>query len=636
MTDLARRLPETSRGASTRRSLRLLCGSLVLLATAIGAGAVGAATPAGASTTVVTGGTASYALPPGDVFTWVIPIESLVAYEPYQTNVEDEMYLPMYWFGTGSKTGIDYKLSIGNKPVWSNGDRTVTIHMKHTITWSTGAPVTSNDVKFFFQLYQAGKTQIGNYLPGLMPDNIARITYPNAYTFVLHLTRAYNPTWYEGNQLGWIYPLPVQSWDRTSLSSPASASNSSTPAGAKAVFTFIFSQAKSRNTYATNPMWKVVDGPFFISGYNSVTHDATFDRNTHYTGATKPHLAAYTVYSFTTGTTELDALRSGSITFGYIPYSDLSQISYYKSHGYSIKSWPIFYNNVAELSYTSKTWGPLVRQLYIRQALQHLITDHLYITRTLGGNGLPDYGPVAVYPHSSYVGAAIKKDPYPYDPQAALKLLEAHGWVKGPGGIDVCKHPGTGPSRCGKGIAKGRKLTFFTYYATGTTALFTQASAFKTVAKAAGIDVKLDGQTVTSIYSLAGLCVTPQQKVPKTLATGSCKWGISLDALWFWNYGQYQLVPAGTGQWGKGNFFGGGYYTAKAQKLIDAVETAPAKSGLAPLYKDEAYLSKQVPSLWWPLQDWEIVAAKKNLSGWQHLNPYANYMPQTWYYTKSS
>ena len=582
------------------------------------------------------GGNASYSLLPGDNFTWIIPIESQQAYEPYQTNVEDEMYLPLLWFGTGSKTGINYKLSIAEPPVWSNGDKTVTIHMKHTFKWSTGSPVTAKDVEFCYELYQVGKSQIGNYLPGLFPDNVASVSYPGTYTVVIHLKKSFNPTWYTGNQLGWIYPLPVQAWDKTSASAKGSLANSSTAAKAKAVFTFVYTQAKDRHTYGTNPMWKAVDGPFVISSYDAVTHSATFARNTHYTGPTKAHLASYSIYSYTTATAELNALRSGKITFGYVPYSDLSQISYFKSHGYSIKAWPIFYNEVVELGYTSKTWGALAKQLYIRQALQHLITQKLYITRTLGGYGLQDYGPVANYPHSSYVSPAIRTDPYPYDPKTAAKLLTKHGWAKGAGGVVFCERPGSGARDCGKGIAKGRKLTFFTYYATGTTALFTQASAFKTVAKTAGIDIKLDGQTVTSIYSLAGLCVTPQQKVPKTLATGSCKWGISLDALWFWNYGQYQLVPAGTGQWGKGNFYGGGYYSAKAQKLIDAVETAPAKSGFAPLYKDEAYLSKQVPSLWWPLQDWQIVAAKKNLSGWQHLNPYANYMPQTWYYTKSS
>ena len=157
----------------------------------------------------------------------------------------------------------------------------------------------------------------------------------------------------------------------------------------------------------------------------------------------------------------------------------------------------------------------------------------------------------------------------------------------------------------------------------------------ETEAKTAGIDIKLDGQTVTSIYSLAGECATPQQHITKTRATGVCKWGLNLDALWFWDYGQDELVPNGTLQWGVGNYYAGGYYTAKAQKLIEAVETAPAKDGLEALYKDEAYLAKQLPSLWWPLQDWQIVVAKKGLSGWQHLNTYANYMPQTWYYTKA-
>ncbi len=614
--------------AAPRKALRRwgsLWAGAALLASVVGAGAgagVLGAPAAGASPKIVTGGTASYSLPPGDVFTWIIPIESQQAYEPYQTNVEDETYLPLLWFGKGSKTGINYALSVANPPVWSDGNKTVTVHMKDTYKWSTGAPVTSNDIKFFFELYQVGKSKIGNYLPGLLPDNIASISYPDAYTFVLHLKHAYNPAWYDGNQLGWVYPLPVQAWDKTSLTATGSLANSSSTAGAKAVFTFIFSQAKIRHTYSTNPMWKVVDGPFVISSYDPVTHAATFLRNSHYTGPTKPHLAAYSVYSYTTGTAELDALRSGKLTFGYLPYSELTQASYFKGQGYTIKAWPIFYDEVVELGFTSKTWGPLVRQLYIRQALQHLITEKLFITKTLGGYGLADYGPVAVYPHSNYVAPAIKKDPYPYDPQAAARLLSTHGWVKGPGGIDVCKRPGTGPTDCGKGIPKGRKLTFLYMYSTGTTAFFAEVSAFSTAAKKVGIDFKLDGQTVTTMYSIAGVC-----------PTSPCKWGLAGYAGWFWNYGQYEQLPSGTNEFGKGNYWGGGYYTAKAQKLITTVETTP---GTKALYKAEAYLSKDVASLWWPLNDWEVAVVKKNLSGWQQLNPYANYMPQTWYFTSSS
>jgi peptide/nickel transport system substrate-binding protein len=597
-------------------------GLAALLALALGGvfgtGALGASN-AGASPKAPTGNVASYALAEGEVFTWILPLEDETAYEDWDSNIEGDMWLPLYWAGVGSKTGLNYSQSIGKPPVYSDGDKTVTVTMKTSFKWSTGSTVTSNDVRFYFELLSAGKTKLGNYLPGLMPDNIKSVTYPNATTFVMHLDHPYNPVWFTGNQLTWIYPLPVQAWDRTCATCPA-GSAASTSAGATAVFTFLFTQSKSRGTYGSNPLWKTVDGPFEVSGYDQVTHTASFVANPRYTGPTKPHLAGYKVYSFTTGTAELDALRSGTLTFGYLPFSSLSEASYFTSHGYTVKAWPVFYNEVVELGYTSKSWGALVKQLYIRQALQHLITENLYIKRTLAGYGLPDYGPVADYPGSDYVSPGIRKDPDPYAPQTSAKLLTSHGWAKGPGGIDVCKRAGTGPADCGAGIAKGKSLSFSFMYATGTTAFFAEVSAFQTQAKGVGIGITLNGQTETTMFSIGGVC--PH--------TPPCNWGLLAYAGFMWDYGQYQLLPSGTNEWGKGNFWGGGYYTAKAQSLITSVSSS---SGLKPLYADENYLSKDLASLWWPLADYEVVVVKKSLSGWEQLNPYANYVPQKWYFT---
>ncbi len=590
-----------------------------LAACGLGAGVtsgVAAAGPKHAS-----GGTASYALAVGEAFTWILPLENETAYEDWDSNIEGGMWLPLYFAGTGSKPGIDDKLSIGDPPVYSDGDTTVTVSLKSGFTWSTGAKVTSADVKFYFQLLEAGKKKLGNYLPGLMPDNVKSISYPSSSSFVLHLVRAYNPTWFTGNQLTWIYPLPVQAWDRTCATCP-DGSAASTQTGAKKVFTFLFSQAKERNVYATNPLWKTVDGPWVVSGYDQVTHTASFNANPHYTGPTKPRLAGYKVYSYTTETAEIDALRSGTLTFGYLPPSSLGEESYFKSHGFAIKPWPVFYNEVVELGYTSTTWGPLVKQLYIRQALQHLINEKLYIEKTMGGFGIPDYGPVADYPGSSYVSPGIRKDPYPYDPQASVKLLTSHGWAKGADGVETCKRSGTGKSDCGAGIKKGEKLSLSFMYATGTTSFLEEVEAFQTAARDVGIDVALNGQTETTMFSIGGVCPT----------TPPCKYGLLAYAGFMWDYGQYQLVPSGTNEWGKGNFWGGGYYTAKAQRLITAAST---KAGLTSLYADEDYLSKDLASLWWPLADYEVVVVKKTLSGWQHLNPYANYNPQTWYFTSS-
>jgi peptide/nickel transport system substrate-binding protein len=519
----------------------------------------------------------------GEVFTWILPLDNQVGYEYWDIDAERDMWLPLYWTGKGSKTGINYTQSIGEPPIYSNHDTTVTIKMKSNVRWTTGAVVTSNDVKFYFEVVKAGKKSLGNYLPGLLPDNIVSVTYPNSSTFVLHLNRSYNPTWFTGNQLTWIYPLPVQEWDRTSLTSP-DGSAASTATGAKQVLTFLFDQCKDRGTWPTNPLWKTVDGPFEISAYNRVTHEATFVTNPHYTGPTKPRIAGYRLYSFTTGTAEFDALRAGTLTFGYIPASFVKEIPSFKNRGYTIKPWPTFYNQVIELGYTSKTWGPLAKQLYIRQALQRLITESLFIRRAFGGYAIPDYGPVADYPHSKYVSPGIRKNPYPYDPSLAAKLLREHGWAKGPGGVDVCKHPGTGRAECGKGIRKGKKLSFLFMYSTGTTAYFAAVSAFRTAAKSVGIELVLNGQSETTMFSIGGVCPS----------TPPCKWGLIGYSGYMWTYGQYQLIPSGTSQWGKGNFWGGGYYTPKAQRLIDAVETKP---GLKPLYRAENYLSKNLASL---------------------------------------
>jgi peptide/nickel transport system substrate-binding protein len=601
--------------------LARLSSVAVVVALGVGAGGTAAASAQAArgSAASVRGGFATYALPVGDDFSWILPLENAANYYAYEEGIGGTMWRPLYFAGTGSHTGIDYHLSIGKPPVYSNGDRTVTIDLNPGYSWSDGVKVTTTDVKFFFQLYGAGKATLGNYVPGEMPDDIASVSYPSPDEFVLHLKRAYNPTWFTGNQLTWIYPLPAQAWDRT-CATCAAGSAAATPAGAKAVFKFLFSQSKSLATYATNPLWKTVDGPFVLSAFNPVTYAATFSRNTKYTGPTPPHLAGYRILSFTTGTAELDALRSGSITFGYLPFGSLGEASYFESHGYTVKPWHVFAQGAVELNFSSTTWGPLVKQLYIRQALQHLVNEQLYISRTLNGYGLPTYGPVEDYPGSDYVSPTLRKDPYPYDPAAATSLLAEHGWVAGAGGVDVCGRAGTGAHDCGPGIPKGKALSFLFLYETGTTSFFEQVSAFQSAAHKVGIGMTLDGQTLTTMDSIAGVC-----------PSSPCNWGLVGYSLYYWGFGQYTLVPTASGEFAKGNYYGGGYDSPTAQRLIRATRDV---AGLRSLYADENFLSKDVPALWWPAADNQIVVVKDGLGGWQHLNPYQNDLPEMWYFKR--
>jgi peptide/nickel transport system substrate-binding protein len=595
--------------------------ALGLAAIASGGGPAGASGASAASAHAKTAGNvATYALPVGDDFSWILPFETAGNYYAYEEGIVGTMWRPLYFAGNGSHTGIDYHLSIGKEPVYSDGNKTVTVLMNPDYTWSDGTKVTSADVKFYFQLLAAGKATLGNYVQGELPDNVASISYPGPYEFVLHLDHSYNPTWFTGNQLTWIYPLPAQAWDKSCTTCPV-GNDATTPAGAKAVFAYLFKQSADLRGYASNPLWKTVDGPFVISTFDPVTYDASFRANPKYTGPTRPRLAGYKIDSFTTGTTELDALRSGSITFGYLPFGSLSEASYFKSHGYTVKPWGVFAEGAVELNYTSKTWGPLVSQLYVRQALQHLVDEPLYISRTLDGYGLPTYGPVEDYPGSDYVSPALRKDPYPYDPGAARKLLTEHGWAPGPGGIDVCAHPGTGRHDCGRGISKREQLSLLFLYETGTTSFSAQVSAFESAAKSVGIGITLDGQTLTTMDSIAGTCPS----------SPPCNWALAGYSLFFWGYGQYTVVPTGSGEFAAGAYDGGGYSNPTAQRLLRAAREVP---GSKSLFADEDFLSKDVAALWWPAADNQVVVVKDDLKGWKQLSPYQNYLPSSWYFSK--
>ncbi|MST33331.1 hypothetical protein GHK86_11460, partial [Acidimicrobiaceae bacterium USS-CC1] len=79
--------------------------------------------------TPVKGGVASYALPIGEDFSWMLPLQNEANYEDYDSNVEGGMWRPLFYAGGAGTTGINYALSIGQKPVYSQGNTVVTVNM---------------------------------------------------------------------------------------------------------------------------------------------------------------------------------------------------------------------------------------------------------------------------------------------------------------------------------------------------------------------------------------------------------------------------------------------------------------------------------------------------------------------------
>ena len=566
------------------------------------------------------GGVASYALGGGGIFQWMLPLDSPTTADVANQNEESDFWRPLFVAGGPGKTGINYTVSIGRQPIYSHGNTEITINLNRGWKWSDGVPVTTRDVRFFFEIEAAAAKsgKYANYIPGYMPDNFASISYAGPYQFTIRLKHPTNPAWLTGNQLTWIFPLPQHAWDKT-CSGCQVGDNAATPVGAMKVYNYLYRQSSQLSTYSTNPLWKVVDGPWVIKSYDAATYHAVISANTHFSGPDKPHLDGYQIYSFTSETAEVNALRSGIIDQGYLPYSDIGLVPYFKNHGYNVTGSPIFGNQVAVLNYTGP-WKSLVSQLYIRQALQHLINQPLYIKQTFHGYGLPDYGPVAAYAHSDLVSPQLLKNPYPYSVKAAAALLTAHGWKKGPNGIDVCARAGSASNECGPGIPAGKQLSIPITYSTGFSDLQAQVQAFATAATQAGVKIPLNGQTISAQGSADGVC-----------PPGPCNWGMSIYPTAFWVLAQQDdTVPLFEQEFGKGNTYAGGYYSAKAQALITAAETQP---GLQPLYDAENFLSKGVASLWWPIAE-NIIVSKKNLGGWYPANPYTNPDMTGWYFTK--
>jgi peptide/nickel transport system substrate-binding protein len=591
-------------------------GSIVALG-ALLAACGSSSTSSSSSTSGVPANYASFALHSGDTFSWVLPLPNQANYEPWDQNAEYGMYRPLYVAGNGASPTINEAWSMANPPVYNANDTQVTVTLKPW-RWSDGQPVTARDVQFFFNLYKANKANIATYVPGNFPDNVASFTVNSPTSFTLTLTHPVNPLWFSDNELTDVVPLPQHVWDRTSASGPV-GNYDLTTSGAQAVFKFLTKQSNDLSTYATNPLWKVVDGPWKLASYDPTTGRTVFVRNDAFSGPDKPKLAGYVLESFPSQTAEVNALRSGQLTYGYLPLSDYKLASSLRNDGYTIAPWVTDYVQWAELGYTSPKYGPLVRQLYIRQALQHLVDEPLYMSEALHGYGQYTYGPVPNIPGSPYVTPEERTDPDPYSPAAAKSLLEAHGWTLGSSGVMVCSNPGTGSNQCGAGIAKGEALNLLFMYQSGSPTLAAQVEAFATAAHQAGIGISLDPQTQSTMFSIGGVC--PQ--------AGPCNWGIILYRTFLWNFGQGDVLPTGGQMFGKGNYWGGGYYDPTAQTLIDETHTEP---GLATLFAYENYISRQVAALWFPTWDWQISVISNKLHGWAPQQVFGNPTPSRWYF----
>ena len=76
--------------------------------------------------------------------------------------------------------------------------------------------------------------------------------------------------------------------------------------------------------------------------FSPSTGASTLVPNQAYTGPDKRKLARFEEPPLTISGAEFDALHSGQLDYGYLPTEDISQESYFTSHGYDARKWPEF------------------------------------------------------------------------------------------------------------------------------------------------------------------------------------------------------------------------------------------------------------------------------------------------------
>ncbi len=607
------------------RKTRRLAAAAAMLALAMVLGACATtASKIGSSTSKVTGkptrgGTVTVA-EVGASPNFIFPYPPSTNSDGYNVNLTMGLWPYLVYAGDGAKSIVNPQESLYQSLTYSDHDSVITMVLKPW-KWSDGVPITSRDFTFVYNLLKWNYQNWIGYTQGLFPVDVKKVLTPNAHTVVLDLTRSYNPTFYTDDVLSLIALMPQHAWDKTSLTGKV-GNYDETKAGAKAVYAFLQKQGTIMGTFATNPLWKVVDGPWKLATFNSNGYYAWVP-NKSYSGPDKPYLSKVIWTPFTTDTAEMNTLRSGtSIDLGTLPLNDVSQTGDLEAEGYVVGVLPVA--GVAEI--VPNLWnpvnGPMLRNLYVRQVLEYLIDRTQIVKKVYAGYADPGNGPISTLYGQQWDSPMEKAGgPYSYSPSKAIALLKAHGWKVVPNGVDTCQHPGTGASQCGPGITAGEPLQFQLMYTSGIASFDQQNAAIQSSEAAAGVKIILKPEPFNTIVSTTGYC--NQQTHP----TSTCSWQLQ-----DYGYNPYTLDPSGAGMFntdGYGNY--GGYSNAKENQLIDATEYG---SSSAAFYAYEDYTAEQLPYLWLPNAS-NIFVFKKNLAGITPWNPFSGTLnPEVWYYVK--
>ncbi len=542
------------------------------------------------------------------------------------------MWLPLYNnFAYGSAPGkIVDRLSLAAPPTFSNGDKTVTIQLHRGYKWSDGKPVDAQDLLFDVALIKAAVAESAanwtGFTPGYFPQSLASISATGPYTVVMHLKRAFNPGFFLHNQLANnIYLLPSRAWNVTSPSGPHL--DWTVPGNAKKIYDYLTKAGGKLGTYATNPLWKIADGPFVLSSFSPVTSSWTLKANPSYGGSPKPYIQSLQGVTYTGITPMLNAMRTGTLDVGSLDFSQLANVPGLKSQGYNAFGLPSFgwAGVIWNFKDTTGHFDKIIAQLYFRQVMAMLVNQPAIVEGIYHGAAGVAYGPIPPVPKSPYVPPTAVNPPYPYNPAKAVAVLKAHGWHVVPNGTTTCANAGSGPNECGAGIPAGTPIKFDWYTQTAAAGPYvplTDEAITSEAKQVAGINVVLHQKTFNYIASNLN-------DADPSVAKFTNQWAVENFSGYVDNGYPTQNAIFNTG----GSFNSGAYVDPKMDALIKASVFGSDPNAVI---KEADYEARMVPALFEPNYDL-LWAVSKRVGGdpasYLSLTQYGLW-PQFWWVNK--
>ncbi|MEU2351577.1 peptide ABC transporter substrate-binding protein [Streptomyces misionensis] len=587
----------------------------------------GAAVTSGALLTGCSGGgtsssggnssdTINYALPANFTPNWILPVGTAAHLNTNNSSISQVLWEPLIAYdGSTGQVGWNKDNSLATAADFGKDGKSVTITLGNR-HWSDGKPITSRDVEFWYNLVKANKADWASYSPGKAPDNWTSLKIVDDTHLTITFDKAYNQQWMLANELSMIRVMPQHVWDKTSASGAVSDQDR-TPAGAKQVWTYLNNAAKNISGYATDPLWKTVSGPYTLKSF-STAGKVELTANAKYDGGGKANIKNVNLLPFTTTDAEENALRAGTVDYGYINATDLGQEAAFKSRGYTVKPWAGWAITYMPYNFNNPAMGAVFKQLYARQAIQMSVDQTSLSKVVFNGTAVPTYGPIPQGQPSDFVSPRQKNNPYPFDTAKARQLLTSHGWTERNGTM-VCDHPGSGGDQCGPGVAKGTAFEMQVLSQSGSTVTDNMMSALQSSFAKTGIKFTIKTAPVNSVLSQAGQCTSGQS---------GCKWQLSFfGTAGSWYFPAY---PSGDAlfQTGGGSNFGS-YSNPAVDKLITETTTSDST---AAVQKYSAALAEDLPVVWLPEPDYQVSVVRDGLGGFAQ-DSLANFHPAMWKWT---